>query len=240
VRFDDPDYVREQYATEEGLAARASLYLYTGTGSDARDVVLNELRVARPRRVLEVGAGWGELAERVQLELECDVVALDLSPRMVELTRERGVEALQGDVQDLPCADEAFDAVVAAWMLYHVPDLDRGLAEIARVMRPGGVFVAVTNGANDFAELWELVGRDMSTRMLSFRAETGEEHLRRHFAAVKRHDLVAPVSFADSDTMRRYVGSSTLGREYVDRVPQLESPFVATKVIAVFVAEKGA
>ena len=232
MRFDDPEYVREQYATEEGLAARASLYLYTGTGTDARDVVLNELRVARPRRVLEVGAGWGEL--------ECDVVALDLSPRMVELTRERGIDALEGDVQDLPLADGAFDAVVAAWMLYHVPDLDRGLAEIARVMRPGGVFVAVTNGANDFAELWELVGRDVSSRMLSFRAETGEEHLRRHFDAVKRHDLVTPVSFADSDTMRRYIGSSSLGREYVDRVPQLESPFVATKVIAVFVAEKGA
>ena len=35
-------------------------------------------------------------------------------------------------------ADARFDTAVAAWMLYHVPDLDRGLAEIARVLTPGG------------------------------------------------------------------------------------------------------
>ena len=45
---------------------------------------------------------------------------------MVELARARGVDARVGDVQELPFADGAFDCVVAAWMLYHVPDLDRG------------------------------------------------------------------------------------------------------------------
>ena len=82
MRFDDPQYVREQYATEAGLAARASLYLYGG-GTDARDVVVEELERLEPRRVLEVGCGWGELAERIEREVGCDVVALDLSPRMV-------------------------------------------------------------------------------------------------------------------------------------------------------------
>ena len=42
----------------------------------------------------------------------------------------------------------------------------------------------------------------------------------------------------DTETIRRYVGSSALGREHLDRVPELERPFVATKVIALFVAEK--
>ena len=165
-------------------------------------------------------------------------MAVDTSARMVELATERGVDAVVGDVQELPFADDSFDAAVAAWMLYHVPDLDRGLAELARVLRPGGSLIAVTNGANDFEELWSLVGRDTTARALTFRVENGEEHLRRHFADVERRDLVTPVSFPDSETMRRYVGSSELGRALVDNVPELEEPFVATKVIGVFVAEK--
>jgi SAM-dependent methyltransferase len=159
---------------------------------------------------------------------------------MVELARERGVDAVEGDVEALPYSTDAFDAVVAAWMLYHVPNLERGLAEIARVLHPGGTLVAVTNGARDFHELWELVGRDISVRQLTFRAENGEEHLSRHFASVTRRDLIAPVSFPDPETMRRYVGSSELGRAYLDGVPEFDEPFVSTKIIAVFVAENAA
>jgi len=238
VRSDDAAYVREQYATEEGLAARASLYLH-GSGNDARDVLVDELRRHAPRRVLEVGCGWGELAARIQLELGCELVALDLSPRMVELARERGVDARLGDVQELAFADGELDAVVAAWMLYHVPDLDRALREIARVLRPGGALVAATNGARDLAELWQLVGRDTSFRELTFRAENGEEHLRRHFARVERRLLVSELTFPDTEAMRRYVGSGG-GADLVDRVPELGEPFPATKVVAVFVATKAA
>ena len=77
--------------------------------------------------MLEVGCGWGELAEWIARDTGAEVVAVDLSPRMVELARERGVDARVADVQQLPFADGEFDLVVAAWMLYHVPDLDRGL-----------------------------------------------------------------------------------------------------------------
>jgi ubiquinone/menaquinone biosynthesis C-methylase UbiE len=136
VRADDPAYVSEQYATEDGLAARSSIY--GGGPFDARDRVVDEIaRLERPR-VLEVGCGWGELAVRLTREAGATVVALDQSPRMVELARERGVDAVVGDVQSLEHADGSFDAVVVAWMLYHVPDLARALGEIVRVLRPGG------------------------------------------------------------------------------------------------------
>ena len=72
---------------------------------------------------------------------------------MVELTRERGVDARVADAMDLPFEDASFDAVVAMWMLYHVPDLDVALAEVRRVLRPGGLFVAVTNGDAHMAGL---------------------------------------------------------------------------------------
>jgi len=236
VRADDPAYVREQYVTEAGLAARASIY---GTGGvDARDIVLRELERVQPERLLEVGCGWGELAERMADELGCAVVAVDQSDRMVELARERGVVAQVADVQGLPFDDGEFDAVVAAWMLYHVPDLDQALAECARVLGSNGALVAVTNAAADFAELWELVGRDVSARLLTFRSENGERALRRHFAFVERHDVANDITFADTEAVRRYVGSTSLGREYLENVPELEHPFVSRKRVTVFVATK--
>ena len=234
MRSDDPAAVREQYATEAGLSARASIY--GGTGMDARDVVLEILRLRRPTSLLEVGCGWGELAQRMAAELGCPVVAIDQSPRMVELAVERGVDARLGDVQRLDLPDATFDAVVAAWMLYHVPDLDGALRECARVLRPGGVLVAVTNAATDFAALWALVGRDTSERLLTFRSENGEAWLRRRFGRVERRDLESDVTFADADAVRRYVGSSMAGRRYVVNVPELDEPLVARKRITVFVA----
>lgn len=234
-RFDDPSYVREQYATEDGLAARASVY--GAVGNPPHDFVLEELMRLEPRRVLDVGCGRGELAERIVNVVGCEVAAVDSSPRMVELTRARGIDAQVGDVQSLPLADGSFDAAVAAWMLYHVPDLDRGLGQLARVLRPAGALIATTNGGDDLGELWRLVGRDPSQRVLSFAAETGEEHLRRHFAAVRRHDFRIPVMF-DETALRTYVGSSELGSGYLDRVPELDEPFVATKLVTVFVATR--
>lgn len=233
MRSDDPGLVAAHYATEAGLAARASIY---EGGFDARDVVIARLRAAAPASVLEVGCGWGELAARIIRETGAAVTAIDLSPRMVELARQRGVDARVGDVQELPFENGSFAAVVAAWMLYHVPDLDGAIAEVARVLRPGGIVVAVTNGAHDLAELWELVGRDLDERLLTFRAENGAEHLAPHFARVERIDLDGVVVFADADAVRSYVGSSIAGRALVDRVPELTEPLVATKRVTVLVA----
>ena len=95
---------------------------------------------------------------------------------------------------------------------------------------------AVTNAAADFAELWQLVGRDTSTRLLTFRSENGEETLRRHFDGVARRDLENDVTFPDSETVRRYVGSSSLGCQHLANMPELTEPFVSRKRLTVFVA----
>ena len=65
---------------------------------------------------------------------------------------------LVGDAQRLPFADGSFDCVLAMHMLYHVPDRDLALAEIRRVLRPGGVALALTNSHRHLEELNEMVG----------------------------------------------------------------------------------
>ena len=236
MSLNDPALVRDEYASEDRLAARAAVY-EQAEGPDARDRLLALLRVARPTRLLEVGCGWGELAERIAREVECEVAAVDLSPRMVELARGRGIDARVADVQDLPFEDGEFDCAVAAWMLYHVPDLDRGLSELARVLRRGGQLVAITNSEWHLRELWELVDgyRD---HHVGFSAENGAQALERHFARVERHDVTPTVVFSDHAAARDYIASSVTRSHLSDRLPPFEGPLRATRATAVFVAEK--
>jgi SAM-dependent methyltransferase len=237
VRLNDPERVRSEYATEDGLRSRASIYEGV-SGPDAREIAFQAVREVAPARVLEVGCGWGELAERMANELDADVVAVDQSPRMVELTRERGIAARVGDVQELPFPDESFDVAVAAWMLYHVPDLDLALSELARVLRPGGTLVAATNSLDHLSELWLLVGRDRHWEEERFFSEDAEEPLLRHFGSVERHDVTGSVTFADRAAARGYIASSVAHKHLADRVPELAGPLVATRRNTIFVATK--
>jgi SAM-dependent methyltransferase len=237
VKLNDPDLVREQYASEAGLAARKAVYVEV-TGPDPRDIVFDAIAEVAPRSVLEVGCGQGELAERLQYELGVDVAAIDLSERMVELTRARGVDAHVGDVQNLPFQDESFDVAVAAWMLYHVRDLDRALAELERVLRPGGRLVAVTNHIDHLLEMFELVR--VERWKYAFGGHDAEALLRSHFASVEERDASGTVTFKDADAIRSYLRSAERWALHADRVPDLDEPLVARKRPVVFVAEKGA
>jgi SAM-dependent methyltransferase len=232
----DPEVVRREYADESGLAARFALWARRD-GPQPQDIAFEEILAAEPRRVLDVGAGRGELAERIR-EAGIEVMALDQSARMVELTRERGIEAAVGDAQALPFEDATFDVVVANFMLYHVPDVHLALSEIVRVLRPGGRLVAATNGVGQLAELWELVGRDLSDRRQLFMRETGAEFLEPHFAEVRSIELDGSLDLT-ADDMRHYVQHSVAHRESADLVPEFAGTRRVSTSSAVFVATRG-
>jgi SAM-dependent methyltransferase len=236
-RLDDPALVASEYADESRLRRRAAGYAGAGTRDDARVPLVDAVVAAAPARVLEVGCGWGELAEWIARETGADVVAVDLSLRMVELATERGIDASVADVQSLPFEDATFDVVVAAWMLYHVPDLGRGLAEIARVLRPGGTFVAATNSRLHLQGLRDLVGSGPST--LKFSREDGDDHLRGHFASVERTDLDGVLELTDRAAVEDYVGASISMSPFIANLPEeIDLPFVARRGSSVFVAVK--
>jgi SAM-dependent methyltransferase len=215
----DPALVREQYAREDNLRARKALYEEV-SGENGPDVLWRVLREWGPRRVLEVGGGQGELAERIVRELGATLTFVDQSERMVDLARTRGLDAHVGDVQELPFEDGAFDTVVAAWMLYHVPDVDRALAEIARVLAPGGALFAVTNSERHLEELRELIGMDVGELVSQFSSENGEALLRRHFVEVERLDMELEVTVRERAKLVAYQQSlSTPSRPVPDDVP---------------------
>ena len=99
-------------------------------------------------RVLEVGCGPGHLSIRLARQHGLDVTGLDLDPAMIERARanadrpgdggERRPSFLVGDVASLAFPDGSFDLVVSTLSMHHWADPTAGLAEIGRVLRPGG------------------------------------------------------------------------------------------------------
>jgi SAM-dependent methyltransferase len=234
THWDDPAAVKEQYERESNLRARQSLWANVA-GENAPVVLWRILASLGPKKVLEIGGGQGELAERMQNELGADVTFLDQSERMVELARARGVvDAQVGDAQELPFANGSFDTVVAAWMLYHVPDVDRALGEAVRVLAPGGRLVAVTGSVRHVEELRELFGVVLPGFERQFNAENGEETLRRHFATVERTDVEVVAIVDDRETLVAYGRSlSYETRSVPDDVPL---PFRVHGRTTIFVA----
>jgi len=155
---------------------------------------------------------------------------------MVELARAQGLDARPADVQALPFADASFDAAVAAWMLYHVPDLDHGLAELARVLKIDGRLVAVTNALDHLQELWDLAQRETALRRFTFRSDNGEELLRRHFEHVEGRDAHGWVTMDDA-AIRRFADSwDALGS--LVRMPPLGEPVRVRRHSTLFVASR--
>ena len=236
MTMDDPVAVREQYASEENLRARQRLWTNV-EGENARLVLRRMLSELAPQTALEVGGGQGELAEWMHVELGAAVTFLDQSERMIELARARGIaDAQVGDVQQLPFEDERFDTVVAAWMLYHVKDIDRGLAEIARVLQPGGTLVAVTNSVRHLEELRTIFETLMRGYENRFNSENGDATLRRYFTTVERTEANVVAVVDERDVLEGYRRS--LLYETRPLPDDLELPFRVHGRTTIFVATK--
>ena len=235
MRLDDPELVRLEYASEERLALRAAIWREWVEGPRPEDVAFAAIAEVAPESVFEVGCGPGGFAARVASELGAHVVAVDLSPRMVELARSRGVDARLGDVLELELPDGGFDCAVANWVLYHVPDIDRALAELVRVLKRGGYLIAATFAECNLPELWEFLC-DPVRRVLAFSRENGADVLRRHFASVETQPVDTTVVFPDRDSVLRYVAATVTRHDRADRVPRFDGPLRASGSYAVFVA----
>jgi 2-polyprenyl-6-hydroxyphenyl methylase/3-demethylubiquinone-9 3-methyltransferase len=110
------------------------------------------------RDVLDLGCAGGFMAEALH-DRGARVTGIDPAERAVDAARShalstgRAIQYQTGVAEALPYDDDSFDRVVCVDVLEHVADLDRSLAEVARVLRPGGVFLFDTINRNLLARL---------------------------------------------------------------------------------------
>jgi SAM-dependent methyltransferase len=141
------------------------------------DLVLSEL--ADREHVLEIGTGTGAIGLLLHTA-GVHVVAIDLSmPMLARLIERAGGEPslalVQADATRMPFRDRGFDAAVARWVFHLIPDWPAALAEVARVVRPGGVFLINAGGVYQGAwgeirdRMGQEVGRELRPAGLAWR-----------------------------------------------------------------------
>lgn len=97
----------------------------------------------RPLRILDAGCGTGGMLDHYKQWPDVEVTGVDFSPEALRFSHSRGHSRLTGgDLTLLPFKTASFDVVSALDVIEHVPDDRRAVAEIARVLRPGGILVA--------------------------------------------------------------------------------------------------
>ncbi|MGI8881784.1 MAG: class I SAM-dependent methyltransferase [Jatrophihabitans sp.] len=100
--------------------------------------------LAAASRIVELGCGPGRLSGYLAGRLpEAEVVGVDLTPEMLARAPS-GVRRVCGDGESIPLRTSCVDALLAPFVLFHLPDLARGLHESRRVLRPDGLFAAIT------------------------------------------------------------------------------------------------
>jgi SAM-dependent methyltransferase len=224
----EPLVVRHEYESEDRFLARRLSTWAELDGPLVEDRALDALVEQQPRRVLEVGCGTGDFSARVRDALRGVFLAVDLSHRMAALARARGLIAQVADIESLPFADSPFDAVLANRVLYHVPDLDRGLREIVRVLRPGGCLVAVTYSERHLEELAGLLDRPLIAS--TFSAESGPPAIERHLGRVHSEEVVGAAVFRSADALHGFAAQQ-FGLPVAstpDRLGDVPLPFRAT------------
>ena len=207
--------VRQHYATDTNLAGRQQLFAYAKPSGEPG----MEARFTWPPDavVLDVGCGNGMWTASVAARTPSGAtVGLDVSAGMLASARGRAPSArwCQGDATALPFGDGVADAVLALWMLYHVPDKARALGEVTRVLKQGGRFLTATNANRALGQLEDIfteaagrtLGRSVDTWFppLDFSLENGLDVLAPHFDRVETVVSTIPFSVPEVEPIVVY------------------------------------
>ncbi len=126
-------------------------FLSMGIDKGWRKIAINSLIPIQPRYILDVATGTGDLAlEAMSLNPE-KIIGLDIAEQMLHIGREkvaskglsRKIELIKGDCESLPFEDNSFDAITVAFGVRNFQNLEKGLSEMFRVLKPGGRLVVL-------------------------------------------------------------------------------------------------
>jgi len=168
-------------------------------------------------KVLELGCGTGDMwKNRTDLIKLCSQLVLsDFSEGMLSAAKNNigewdNVDYKVIDIQEIPFENETFNAVIANMMLYHVPDIDKGLAEVRRVLKKGGLFYCATYGEHGIVEYLSKIlsayGVEDNVNK-NFTLQNGREILSKTFSSVEKREYIDSLAVTNVDDMVEYIYS---------------------------------
>ncbi len=212
----DLDLLRHHaYAGPDKLEARRAIYDYQDPRPDFHAWTLDQITWPDRGVVLDLGCGPGTHLARLRARRpSLALIGADLSEGMLSTARQAGpsVHPVASDATALALRGGSVQVVMANHMLYHVTDLARTLAEVRRVLVPGGTFLAVTNALDHFVEFDRLLGEaagrpDFVRPSTRFSIERSGEDLRRAFDQVEVREHRGQLVVPDREPLIRFAAS---------------------------------
>jgi ubiquinone/menaquinone biosynthesis C-methylase UbiE len=149
-------WLARQFARPRGLLGRIVVAPWLDRIAGATNaLVLHELDITERDDFLEVGFGGGALLTAARARTSGRVSGADISPELVARAKRRlgaGAEIVRASVEALPFGDGAFNKAASVANLYFWPDPAAGMAELARVVRPGGLLAVAFEPPNELAK----------------------------------------------------------------------------------------
>jgi len=218
--------VKEQYKSDKNLNLRSNLHSYNTNKVDWDKWCFNQINFIKNARILELGCGPGKLwyKNKDNIDNTLNITLSDFSKSMLKIAKDKLQEINQNfiykeiNAEDIPYEDESFDVVIAQHMLYFVPNIEKALAEIKRVLSQGGMFYVSANSCDSMAELNKLaekfapnLGLDNNGFSNRFDLENGKSILEKYFSEINIDILEGKIIVDDAKPVVSYKASTIQG-----------------------------
>ncbi len=252
----------EQYKNAKNLNDRIRLHEKYSTNKQGWfNWLFEKIDFSKVNRLLELGCGNGKLWQENKIDLRNREIFLsDISEGMVEEVRNKlgsDFNCIVADAEKIPFKDAYFDSIIANHVLFYLNDLNQGLKEISRVLKPNGVLYCSTYGKSHMKEITDIVQSFDSRINLSnhslydvFGLENGEDILKKYFKSVQRMDYQDSLEITESKPLIDYIMSchgnqnEILGpklnefKEYIEEILKKDGKIVVTKEAGLFKCTK--
>jgi len=206
--------VKAQYRTAANLNTRISIHAkYSVNQQGFGNWIYEQYRLRENDRILELGCGNGSMWTDHAIPDGAELILTDFSEGMLDSAKanvgeRESISFRPVDIRNIPFPDESFDAVIANMMLYHVPDLNKALAEVKRVLRTGGTFYCATYGEHGITEYVQELLADHGvkrTENKGFTLQNGAEILGAYFPAVEERRYEDRLEVTEAQDLADYI-----------------------------------
>ena len=215
------------YENHQGFYKRVDLHHAHSTNSTPLHEWLGGLiNLTANAKILEIGTGAGDLAQELCRRFPtCQILATDISSNALDKLRSESwvntydIQFAVCDMHDLQFAPRSFDVVLANHVLYYSKDVGHVVGEIARILAPGGVLFAATNGEDNLIELARFHQKALGcpdlpkNPLTNFTLENGEKILSKYFPHVERVLREDSLVFSDHQPLMAYYETGWINRE---------------------------
>ena len=212
------EVVDKQYKTADNLSVRISIHdKYSTNKMGFGNWISSHYDIPPHGKILELGCGTGDMwkSKLSILENGTQLILSDFSEGMVSTAKKNVGENANVsyeviDVENIPHEAGEFHRVIANMMLHHVPDINKGLSEVSRVLTDDGYFYCATYGENGIIPflvklLANLGSRDTTNRY--FTLQNGYSILGKHFSDIKRFEYIDSLAVTDVEDILNYIYS---------------------------------